>query len=138
MKFYILCFRLWDDGVIDPADTRNVLGLSLSAALNAEKQRTSFGVFRMWFCDKVFNKCNKWNAKLVLNYLWKFRINLYICWDGFSDTRENVFCDLKVRIGKEKQKIMNVNYDCTCLECKVAEVEVGEADWNVKIYTSVC
>jgi len=39
--------RLWDDGVIKPADTRRVLGLSLSAALNAEIQATRFGVFRM-------------------------------------------------------------------------------------------
>jgi 3-methylcrotonyl-CoA carboxylase beta subunit len=39
--------RLWDDGVIQPADTRTVLGLSLSAALNAEIPETRFGVFRM-------------------------------------------------------------------------------------------
>lgn len=39
--------RLWDDGVIQPADTRRVLALSLSAALNAEIQDTRFGVFRM-------------------------------------------------------------------------------------------
>ena len=39
--------RLWDDGVIDPADTRDVLGLSLSAALNAPIEETRFGVFRM-------------------------------------------------------------------------------------------
>jgi 3-methylcrotonyl-CoA carboxylase beta subunit len=39
--------RLWDDGVIKPADTRRVLGLSLSAALNAEIPNTRFGVFRM-------------------------------------------------------------------------------------------
>ncbi|GGZ24282.1 carboxyl transferase domain-containing protein [Asticcacaulis endophyticus] len=39
--------RLWDDGVIDPADTRRVLGLSLSAALNAPIQPTRFGIFRM-------------------------------------------------------------------------------------------
>ncbi len=39
--------RLWDDGVIDPADTRRVLGLSLSAALNAPIEDTRFGVFRM-------------------------------------------------------------------------------------------
>jgi 3-methylcrotonyl-CoA carboxylase beta subunit len=38
---------LWDDGVIDPADTRMVLGLGLSAALNAPIEETSFGVFRM-------------------------------------------------------------------------------------------
>ncbi len=38
--------RLWDDGIIDPADTRRVLALSLSAALNAPVERTRFGVFR--------------------------------------------------------------------------------------------
>jgi 3-methylcrotonyl-CoA carboxylase beta subunit len=38
---------LWDDGVIDPADTRRVLALSLSAALNAPIEETRFGVFRM-------------------------------------------------------------------------------------------
>ena len=39
--------RLWDDGIIDPAKTREVLALSLSAALNAEIRDTKFGVFRM-------------------------------------------------------------------------------------------
>jgi 3-methylcrotonyl-CoA carboxylase beta subunit len=39
--------RLWDDGVFDPADTRRVLGLSLSASLNAPIQPTKFGLFRM-------------------------------------------------------------------------------------------
>ncbi|MBT8114800.1 MAG: acyl-CoA carboxylase subunit beta, partial [Arenicella sp.] len=39
--------RIWDDGVIDPADTRQVLGLSISAALNCEIEDTRFGVFRM-------------------------------------------------------------------------------------------
>ena len=39
--------RLWDDGIIDPADTRQVLGLSLSAALNAPIEESRFGVFRM-------------------------------------------------------------------------------------------
>ncbi|MBD2860190.1 methylcrotonoyl-CoA carboxylase [Spongiibacter sp. KMU-158] len=39
--------RLWDDGIIDPADTRRVLGLSLSASLNAEIPDSRFGVFRM-------------------------------------------------------------------------------------------
>ncbi len=44
---YYATARLWDDGIIDPADTRRVLGLSLSAALNAPIERTRFGVFRM-------------------------------------------------------------------------------------------
>jgi 3-methylcrotonyl-CoA carboxylase beta subunit len=39
--------RLWDDGIVDPAQTRRVLGLSLSAALNAAIPPTRFGVFRM-------------------------------------------------------------------------------------------
>ncbi len=39
--------RLWDDGIIDPAQTRQVLSLALSAALNAPLQDTKFGVFRM-------------------------------------------------------------------------------------------
>jgi len=39
--------RLWDDGIIDPADTRRVLGLAISAALNAPIEPAKFGVFRM-------------------------------------------------------------------------------------------
>ncbi|KAA2284494.1 carboxyl transferase domain-containing protein [Arenimonas fontis] len=39
--------RLWDDGIIDPADSRRVLGLALSAALNAPIEKDRFGVFRM-------------------------------------------------------------------------------------------
>ncbi|WP_129135655.1 carboxyl transferase domain-containing protein [Luteimonas sp. YGD11-2] len=39
--------RLWDDGIIDPADTRRVLGLGLSTALNAPVEPAQFGVFRM-------------------------------------------------------------------------------------------
>ena len=44
---YYATARLWDDGVIDPADTRRVLALGLSAALNAPIPDTRFGVFRM-------------------------------------------------------------------------------------------
>ena len=44
---YFSSARLWDDGVIDPADTRRILGLSLSACLNAPIEKTTFGVFRM-------------------------------------------------------------------------------------------
>jgi 3-methylcrotonyl-CoA carboxylase beta subunit len=44
---YYASARLWDDGVIAPQDTRKVLGLSLSAALNAPIKSTRFGVFRM-------------------------------------------------------------------------------------------
>jgi 3-methylcrotonyl-CoA carboxylase beta subunit len=44
---YYASARLWDDGIIDPADTRRVLALGLSAALNAPVEPTRFGVFRM-------------------------------------------------------------------------------------------
>ncbi len=44
---YYATARLWDDGVIDPVQTRDVLGLSISAALNAPIPETRFGVFRM-------------------------------------------------------------------------------------------
>jgi 3-methylcrotonyl-CoA carboxylase beta subunit len=44
---YYASARLWDDGIIDPADTRRVLALGLSAALNAPIPETRFGVFRM-------------------------------------------------------------------------------------------
>jgi 3-methylcrotonyl-CoA carboxylase beta subunit len=44
---YYATARLWDDGVLDPAQTRRVLGLSLSAALNAPIPPTKFGIFRM-------------------------------------------------------------------------------------------
>ena len=44
---YYASARLWDDGVIDPADTRYVLGLSISASLNKPIEDTQFGVFRM-------------------------------------------------------------------------------------------
>ncbi len=44
---YYSSARLWDDGVIDPADTRMVLALALSASLNAPPRETRFGVFRM-------------------------------------------------------------------------------------------
>jgi 3-methylcrotonyl-CoA carboxylase beta subunit len=44
---YYSTARLWDDGVIDPLDTRRVLALGISAALNAPIPETRFGVFRM-------------------------------------------------------------------------------------------
>ncbi|HAT8888738.1 TPA: methylcrotonoyl-CoA carboxylase [Legionella pneumophila subsp. pneumophila] len=44
---YYASARLWDDGVIAPQDTRKILGLGLSAALNAPIEDTRFGVFRM-------------------------------------------------------------------------------------------
>jgi 3-methylcrotonyl-CoA carboxylase beta subunit len=44
---YYATARLWDDGVIDPADTRRVLALAMSASLNMPIPETKFGVFRM-------------------------------------------------------------------------------------------
>jgi 3-methylcrotonyl-CoA carboxylase beta subunit len=44
---YYASARLWDDGVIDPAETRRVLALALSASLNAPIAKTEFGIFRM-------------------------------------------------------------------------------------------
>ncbi len=44
---YYSTARLWDDGIIDPRDTRTVLGLGIAAALNAPMPETPFGVFRM-------------------------------------------------------------------------------------------
>jgi 3-methylcrotonyl-CoA carboxylase beta subunit len=44
---YYATARIWDDGIIDPADTRHVLGLALSAAANAPVEPTRFGIFRM-------------------------------------------------------------------------------------------
>jgi 3-methylcrotonyl-CoA carboxylase beta subunit len=44
---YYATARMWDDGVIDPAQTRDVLGLAISASLNAPVPETTFGVFRM-------------------------------------------------------------------------------------------
>lgn len=44
---YYATARLWDDGILDPAQTRQVLGLALSACLNAPVPETKYGVFRM-------------------------------------------------------------------------------------------
>lgn len=44
---YYSSARLWDDGIIDPIDTRKVLALSISATLNAPVEKTQFGIFRM-------------------------------------------------------------------------------------------
>ncbi len=44
---YYATARLWDDGIVDPSQTRRVLGLGISAALNAPIDRTTFGIFRM-------------------------------------------------------------------------------------------
>jgi 3-methylcrotonyl-CoA carboxylase beta subunit len=44
---YYSTARLWDDGVIDPVDTRRVLGMGLAAAANAPVPEPSYGIFRM-------------------------------------------------------------------------------------------
>jgi len=44
---YFASARLWDDGIIDPADTRRVLAMAISASQNAPIEKTTFGVFRM-------------------------------------------------------------------------------------------
>jgi acetyl-CoA carboxylase carboxyltransferase component len=44
---YYSTARLWDDGILDPASTRDTLGLALAAAENAPPVPTRFGVFRM-------------------------------------------------------------------------------------------
>jgi 3-methylcrotonyl-CoA carboxylase beta subunit len=44
---YFASARLWDDGIIDPADTRRVLGLAISASLSAPVEATGYGIFRM-------------------------------------------------------------------------------------------
>jgi 3-methylcrotonyl-CoA carboxylase beta subunit len=44
---YYATARLWDDGIVDPPQTRDVLGLAIAAALNAPIPKTRFGVFRM-------------------------------------------------------------------------------------------
>jgi 3-methylcrotonyl-CoA carboxylase beta subunit len=44
---YYASARLWDDGIIDPAETRLILALSISAAMNAPVEPTRFGIFRM-------------------------------------------------------------------------------------------
>jgi 3-methylcrotonyl-CoA carboxylase beta subunit len=44
---YYSTSELWDDGILDPTDTRNALGIAISAALNAPIDRPHYGVFRM-------------------------------------------------------------------------------------------
>jgi 3-methylcrotonyl-CoA carboxylase beta subunit len=44
---YYATARLWDDGVIDPVDTRKVLAQALSVSMNAPSERGNFGIFRM-------------------------------------------------------------------------------------------
>jgi 3-methylcrotonyl-CoA carboxylase beta subunit len=44
---YFASARIWDDGIIDPAESRMVLGLGISASLNAPIEPTKFGIFRM-------------------------------------------------------------------------------------------
>ncbi len=44
---YYASARLWDDGIIAPSETRNILGIAISASLNAPIEDTKFGIFRM-------------------------------------------------------------------------------------------
>jgi 3-methylcrotonyl-CoA carboxylase beta subunit len=44
---YFASARIWDDGVIAPSDTRDVLGLGLAMSANAPLEKSNFGVFRM-------------------------------------------------------------------------------------------
>jgi acetyl-CoA carboxylase carboxyltransferase component len=44
---YYSTARLWDDGIIDPVDTRKVLAMGIAASLNKKFEDTKFGVFRM-------------------------------------------------------------------------------------------
>jgi 3-methylcrotonyl-CoA carboxylase beta subunit len=44
---YYSTARLWDDGIVDPLDTRRVLALGIAAALNAPIPESKFGIFRM-------------------------------------------------------------------------------------------
>ena len=43
---YYSTSQMWDDGIIDPADTRNALGIAISASLNAPLEDAGYGVFR--------------------------------------------------------------------------------------------
>ena len=47
LSAYYATSHLWDDGIIDPVDTRNALGISLSASLNAPINETTYGVLRL-------------------------------------------------------------------------------------------
>lgn len=56
MLLTVSSFRLWDDGIIDPLNTREVLGLSLATTLNSDIPDTKFGVFRMWWHSSFINR----------------------------------------------------------------------------------
>ena len=47
MSAYYATSEIWDDGILDPVDTRNALGISLSAAMNAPFSEAGYGVFRL-------------------------------------------------------------------------------------------
>ncbi len=47
LRAYFSTSDLWDDGILDPVDTRNALGMAISVALNAPIDRPHYGVFRM-------------------------------------------------------------------------------------------
>ena len=52
---YYSTARLWDDGIIDPADTRKIIGLCISASLNCLAEDTGYGVFSM--LQAIASKC---------------------------------------------------------------------------------
>ncbi|KAL5705705.1 methylcrotonoyl-CoA carboxylase [Ranunculus cassubicifolius] len=69
-RAYYSTARLWDDGIIDPADTRKVLGLCLSASMKNVLEETKYGVFRMQrfvflFMNKAGNFCGCNNVYLL-------------------------------------------------------------------------
>ena len=74
--------RLWDDGVIDPVDSRTVLGLSLSAALNAPIPEVKFGVFRMWSGNSgmLIIDCYHFVIQDIL-YIYIYVLFLLVCYE---------------------------------------------------------
>ncbi|CAJ0943186.1 unnamed protein product, partial [Mesorhabditis belari] len=67
---YFASARLWDDGVIDPKDTRKVVGLALQACLNKPIEKTTFGVFRMNYNAEVYALGHRLGANHVLPEQW--------------------------------------------------------------------
>lgn len=77
---YYSTARLWDDGIIDPVNTRKVLGLSLQAALNNSGADTKFGVFRMW---SVIIYCVLWDRKEFMCGFGGFFLILLSCHSSY-------------------------------------------------------
>lgn len=70
-------FRLWDDGIIDPLNTREVLGLSLATTLNSDIPDTKFGVFRMWWDSNFINRSESCYIDDCC-YIWKYNTNIIV------------------------------------------------------------